>query len=366
MTAPLAPHTTLRLGGPARSLLDATEETTLIEAVSHADAAGDPLLLLGGGSNVVIADAGFDGTVVLVRTRGIQQTDGGGEVVVTAAAGEDWEAFVAHCVNLELAGVECLAGIPGRVGATPIQNVGAYGQDVAQTVVGVRAYDRRARDTVALTAADCAFSYRHSRFKDDPGRFVILDVSFALHPASVSRPLRYVELARTLGVPVGAGAPLAQVRDAVLRLRSGKGMVLDPADHDTWSAGSFFTNPILPAPAFAVLDARVRERLGPEARLPRYPEPDGRVKTSAAWLVERAGFPKGHPGPYAPASISTKHTLALTNRGRARTAHLVDLAREVAGGVHGAFGVSLVPEPVFVGHSWREGGNRAYVPQHPT
>ena len=362
MTTPLAPHTTLRLGGPARSLLAATEETALIEAVSHADAGGDQLLLLGGGSNVVIADVGFDGTVILVRTRGIQHTDGGGKVVVTAAAGEDWDALVVHCVDEELAGVECLAGIPGLVGATPIQNVGAYGQDVAQTVVGVRAYDRQANEVVTLGAADCAFTYRRSRFKDDPGRFVILDVSFALDRAPVSRPLRYVELALTLGVPVGAAAPLAQVRDAVLRLRSGKGMVLDPVDHDTWSVGSFFTNPILPAPAFAALHARVRERLGPEARLPRYPEPDGRVKTSAAWLVERAGFPKGHPGPLAPASISTKHTLALTNRGRARTAHLVDLAREVADGVHDAFGVSLVPEPVFVGHAWSEGLTRARRP----
>jgi UDP-N-acetylmuramate dehydrogenase len=348
----LASHTTLRLGGPARRLVRADDEAALVEAVAAADAAGEPLLLLGGGSNVVIADEGFAGTVVLIRTTGVERVDGGGKVVLTAAAGEDWDTFVARCVADGLAGVECLSGIPGSVGATPIQNVGAYGQDVAETVVRVRAYDRQTRETVVLGAAECGFAYRHSRFKGDPGRFVVLDVSFALDRASASRPLRYVELTRTLGVPVGAAAPLADVREAVLRLRAGKGMVLDAADHDTWSAGSFFTNPILDPEALAALEARVVQHLGPDTRLPRYPEPDGRLKTSAAWLIERAGFTKGHPGPGAPAAISTKHTLALTNRGAARTADLVALAREVADGVQATFGVALVPEPVFVGHAW--------------
>jgi UDP-N-acetylmuramate dehydrogenase len=287
-----------------------------------------------------------------VRSTGVERADGGGKVVLTVAAGEDWDAFVARCVAEGLAGVECLSGIPGSVGATPIQNVGAYGQDVAETIVRVRAYDRQAREVVALDAADCAFTYRHSRFKGDADRFVILDVSFALDRSDVSRSLRYVELARALDVPIGAAAPLAQVRDAVLALRGGKGMVLDAGDHDTWSAGSFFTNPILPAREFAALDERVLAQLGPDARLPRYPETDGRLKTSAAWLIERAGFTKGHPGPAADAAISTKHTLALTNRGGARTADLVALAREVAAGVQAAFGVALVPEPVFVGHAW--------------
>jgi UDP-N-acetylmuramate dehydrogenase len=352
VTAPLAPHTTLRLGGPPRRLLEAAGETALIEAVATADAAGEPLLLLGGGSNVVIADGGFDGTAVLVRTAGVERADGGGKVVLTVAAGEDWDTFVARCIAGGLAGVECLSGIPGSVGATPIQNVGAYGQDVAETIVRVRAYDRQAREVVAFGTAECGFSYRHSRFKGDPDRFVVLDVSFALDRSDVSRSLRYVELARALDVPIGAAAPLAQVREAVLALRGGKGMVLDAADHDTWSAGSFFTNPILPAREFAALDERVLTRLGPDARLPRYPETDGRLKTSAAWLIERAGFTKGHPGPAAGVSISTKHTLALTNRGGARTADLVALAREVAAGVQATFGVALVPEPVFVGHAW--------------
>ncbi len=317
-----------------------------------ADAAGEPLLILGGGSNVVVADEGFPGTVLLLRTTGIERVNGGGKVVLTVAAGEDWDAFVARCVADGLAGVECLSGIPGSVGATPIQNVGAYGQDVAETIVRVRAYDRQAGEIVALQAADCAFTYRHSRFKDEPGRYVVLDVSFALDRSDASRSLRYVELARVLGVPVGASASLEDVRQAVLALRASKGMVLDDSDHDTWSAGSFFTNPILTPDEFAMLDARVLSLLGPDARLPRYPERDGRLKTSAAWLIEHTGFSKGHRGPQGDAAISSKHTLALTNRGAARTGDLVALAREVATGVRDTFGVSLVPEPVFVGHAW--------------
>jgi UDP-N-acetylmuramate dehydrogenase len=352
VTAPLAPYTTLRLGGSPSRLVTATDEAALVAAVAVADAAGEPLLVLGGGSNVVVADDGFPGTVVLVRTTGIERADGGGKVVLTVAAGEDWDAFVARCVAGGLAGLECLSGIPGRVGATPIQNVGAYGQDVAETVVRVRAYDRAERAIVTLDAAGCAFGYRHSRFKSEPGRFVVLDVSFALDRSEVSRSLRYVELARALAVPVGATAPLADVRAAVLALRAAKGMVLAADDHDTWSAGSFFTNPILSADEFAALDERVTERLGPDVRLPRYPERDGRLKTSAAWLIERAGFAKGHAGPRGDAAISGKHTLALTNRGEASTADLVALAREVADGVQDAFGVALVPEPVFVGHAW--------------
>lgn len=349
----LAPHTTLRLGGPARRTVEATNADALVAAVAEADAAGEPVLVLGGGSNVVVADDGFPGVAVLVRTRGVTREDGGGKVVLTVAAGEDWDAFVARCVADGLAGVECLTGIPGSVGAVPIQNVGAYGQDVAETIVGVRAYDRTAREVVRLPAEACGFGYRHSRFKEEPARFVILEVAFALDRSEASRPLRYVELTRALGVSVGGVAPLPAVRAAVRGLRAAKGMVLDAADHDTWSAGSFFTNPILDAEAFAALAARVRERVGEDARLPQYPEPDGRIKTSAAWLIERAGFTKGFAvSPDAPAAISTKHTLALTNRGGAATADLVALARAVAAGVQDAFGVALVPEPVFVGHAW--------------
>ena len=347
----LAPRTTLRLGGPARRLVEARSAPAIVEAVRRADAAGEELLVLAGGSNVVVADAGFPGTVVAVASRGVERHEGGGRVVLTAQAGEDWDAFVARAVTEGLAGVECLSGIPGSVGATPIQNVGAYGQDVASTVVGVRAYDRRAREIRALDRAECAFTYRSSAFKREPGRWVVLAVSYALERGKSSMPVGYVELARALQISVGGRAPLSDVRAAVLALRGKKGMVVDPADPDSVSAGSFFTNPILDSEAFGALERRVLARLGPEARLPRYPEQDGRLKTSAAWLIERAGFEKGHGDP-ATVAISSKHTLALTNRGAGTTSQLVALAREVAAGVHDAFGVSLVPEPVFVGHSW--------------
>ena len=347
----LAPRTTLRLGGPAGRLVEARSEAEVVAAVAGADAAGEELLVLAGGSNVVVADAGFPGVVVAIATRGITREDDGERVVLTAEAGEDWDAFVARAVADGLAGVECLSGIPGSVGATPIQNVGAYGQEVAETIVGVRAYDRRAQEVVALDRAACAFSYRSSAFKREPGRWVVLAVSFALEPGADSRPLRYVELARALGVSVGGRAPLADVRAAVLGLRRAKGMVVDDADPDSVSAGSFFTNPILTPGELWRLERRVAARLGPDARLPRYPEDDGRVKTSAAWLIEHAGFTKGHGDP-ATVAISSKHTLALTNRGAGTTVQLVALAQEVAAGVEEAFGVSLVPEPVFVGHAW--------------
>jgi len=347
----LAPRTTLRLGGPAARLVEAHTEAEVVAAVTAADAAGEELLVLAGGSNVVVADAGFPGVVVAIATRGVERTEGSERVVLTAQAGEDWDALVERAVEERLAGVECLSGIPGSVGATPIQNVGAYGQDVAEIVVGVRAYDRRAREIVALDRAACAFSYRSSAFKREPGRWVVLAVSFALERSSESRPIRYVELARSLGISVGARAPLADVRAAVLALRRAKGMVIDPDDPDSVSAGSFFTNPILTPEELERLERRVAERLGLDARLPRFPEANGRVKTSAAWLIERAGFAKGH-GDAATVAISSKHTLALTNRGAGTTEQLVALAREVATGVEEAFGVGLVPEPVFVGHSW--------------
>jgi UDP-N-acetylmuramate dehydrogenase len=343
----LSAHTTLRLGGPAARLVEAATDDELVAAVRQADAAGEPVLVLAGGSNVVVSDDGFRGLVVLVVTRGIEREGD----IVRAAAGEPWDAFVAHCVAQGLAGVECLSGIPGSVGATPIQNVGAYGQEVSDTIVSVRALDRRSGDVVALSAAECAFSYRSSRFKRDPQRWVVLGATYALRPGAQSMPIRYAELARALGAEVGDTAPLGAVRNAVLALRRGKGMVLDPRDADSVSAGSFFTNPILESGAFAALEARARERLGDDARVPAFPEPDGRIKTSAAWLIERAGFAKGHGDP-AGIAISSKHVLALTNRGAGTTDELVGLAREIADGVEAAFGVRLVPEPVFVGHDW--------------
>jgi UDP-N-acetylmuramate dehydrogenase len=343
----LSDLTTLRLGGPAARYVEATSEQALIDAVVEADRSGEPLLVLAGGSNVVVADEGFPGTVVRIATRGVAREGAGLEV----AAGEPWDPLVADCVADGLAGVECLAGIPGSVGATPIQNVGAYGQEVAETISAVRVLDRDDGAVRTLAPADCAFTYRSSAFKRQPGRWVVLAVSFALEASERSAPIRYPELARALGVEVGARAAPGEVREAVLALRRGKGMVLDPGDADTVSAGSFFTNPVLDADAFAALRARAAERLGPDVPPPAWPDADGHVKTSAAWLIERAGFHRGHGNPEGIA-ISGKHTLALTNRGAGTTAELIALAREIAGGVQAAFGVALVPEPVLVGPRW--------------
>ncbi|MGK5627654.1 UDP-N-acetylmuramate dehydrogenase [Streptomyces sp. URMC 123] len=350
--APLAPLTTFRLGGPARRLLTATTDAEVIDAVREADAAGTPLLIIGGGSNLVIGDHGFDGTALRIATTGFELTPaaGGRGARLELAAGENWSDAVARTVEAGLAGIECLAGIPGSAGATPIQNVGAYGQDVSATITEVVAYDRRAGETVTIPAADCSFAYRHSRFKDDPTRYVVLRVRFELEDAAgLSAPVKYAEVARALGVEQGDRVPVARARETVLKLRAGKGMVLDPEDHDTWSAGSFFTNPILPAAAYEAFLARVAERLGPDVAPPAYPAGEGLVKTSAAWLIERAGFTKGYGD--GPARISGKHTLALTNRGAATTEDLLALAREVRDGVRAAFGVTLVNEPVTVGVS---------------
>ncbi|AXU13211.1 UDP-N-acetylmuramate dehydrogenase [Streptomyces clavuligerus] len=342
--APLAPLTTFRLGGPATRLITATTDDEVVAAVRAADASGTPLLLIGGGSNLVIGDKGFDGTALRIATRGLVH-DG---TELELAAGEVWTDVVAYAVEAGLAGIEALAGIPGSAGATPLQNVGAYGQEVSSTITEVVAYDRRAGETVTLTNAECGFSYRHSRFKEHPGRYVVLRVRFRLEDADgLSAPVRYAEAARVLGVVPGERAGLAAVRSAVLALRAGKGMVLDPADHDTWSAGSFFTNPVLTAEEYTAFTDRVRERLGAEATAPAYPAGEGFTKTSAAWLIDRAGFTKGYGT--GPARISTKHTLALTNRGEATTEDLLALAREVVAGVRDAFGITLVNEPVTVG-----------------
>jgi UDP-N-acetylmuramate dehydrogenase len=342
--APLAPLTTFRLGGPARRLITATTDAEVVEAVREADASGTPLLVVGGGSNLVIGDKGFEGTALRIATSGFS-LDG---TRLELAAGEVWSEAVARTVQAGLAGVECLSGIPGSAGATPIQNVGAYGQEVSSTITEVIAYDRAEGRTVTLSNAECAFSYRHSRFKADPDRYVVLRVRFELEDAGgMSAPVKYPETARALGVEAGDRVPLEQARETVLKLRAGKGMVLDAEDHDTWSAGSFFTNPILDEQAFALFLERVRERLGDDVTPPAYPAGEGRTKTSAAWLIDQAGFTKGYGT--GPARISTKHTLALTNRGEATTEDLLALAREVVAGVREAFGVTLVNEPVMVG-----------------
>ncbi len=330
--------TTLRLGGAPARMVEARDEGQLAEMVRSAY---EPLLVLAGGSNVVVADAGFPGTVVRVLTRGVR-CDG---ERLEVQAGEPWDALVADCVQRGLAGFECLSGIPGSTGATPIQNVGAYGQEVAETVESVRVLDRASGQITELPAAECGFRYRTSIFKHRD-RHVVLAVTFRLRESPVSGPLRYAELTRALGVPVGGSAPLADVREAVLALRRRKGMVIDPADPDSVSAGSFFTNPILEPGDFARLQMRTGEAGSP----PAFPEPDGRIKTSAAWLIERAGFPRGYGD--GRVGISTKHTLALVNRGEATTAELVALAREIADAVRSTFEVELVPEPVFVGLEW--------------
>jgi UDP-N-acetylmuramate dehydrogenase len=322
----------------------ATTDAEVVEAVREADAAGTPLLVVGGGSNLVIGDKGFDGTALKIATRGFELVGNRLEL----AAGEVWTDAVGRTVEAGLAGIECLAGIPGSAGATPIQNVGAYGQEVSSTITEVVAHDRTSGETVVLSGAECAFSYRHSRFKADPERYVVLRVRFELEDAGgLSAPLKYAETARALGVEPGDRVPLTDARETVLKLRAGKGMVLDPEDHDTWSAGSFFTNPILTDADFAAFHARVKERLGEDAEPPAYPAGPGRTKTSAAWLIDKAGFTKGYGS--GPARISTKHTLALTNRGGATTEDLLALAREVVAGVREAFGVTLVNEPVTVG-----------------
>ncbi len=340
----LSDRTTLRLGGPARKWVRAVTEVELIEAVSAADAAGEPLLVLGGGSNVVVADEGFAGTVVEVATRG-NQPDLADDVeascsgvTVKVAAGEPGDAFVGLATERRWSGIEALAGLPGLVGATPIQNVGAYGQEVSQTIATVRVWDRVLRGVRTFAAADCGFGYRTSRFKEDPGRHVVLDVTFQLPLGTYGQPIAYAELARTLNLEVGERALIESVREAVLALRSRKGMVLDPTDHDTWSAGSFFTNPVI-APESVPAGA------------PTWPQPDGSVKTSAAWLIEQAGFGKGYGLDLrgGRVSLSTKHTLALTNRGSASTDDLLALAREVRDGVRDKFGITLVNEPVLVG-----------------
>ena len=342
----LADYTTVRLGGPARGFVRAGSEDELIEAVRTADAGGEPVLILGGGSNLVVADEGFDGTVIQVATRGL--TRGAGPGVVTVAAGEEWDAVVARAVAEGLAGLECLSGIPGLAGATPIQNVGAYGQEVSQTITRVRVYDRKAGDVAEIPNERCGFGYRTSRFRGED-RFVVLSVTFGLAEQVRSAPVRYAELAATLGVSPGEAAESTEVRSAVIELRQRKGMVIDPADPDTRSVGSFFVNPVLDGAALAAVEAAARARCGPETRVPRFAATEpGLVKVPAAWLIERAGFGKGY-NPGDGARISSKHTLALVNPGSASTAGLMALARRIRDGVREAFGVSLTPEPVLLG-----------------
>ncbi len=337
---PLAPRTTLRLGGAAAKLLDLACEEDVAAVATAAGARGEPLFVLGGGSNVVVADEGFAGVVACIAIRGIDVRRDDARVVVDVAAGEDWDAFTARAVSEGWTGVECMGGIPGLVGATPIQNVGAYGQEVSDTLVSVRAFDREARAFVTMPAGECGFGYRASVFKNRD-RWIVTSVRFAFDVSPDSAPVRYAELARALSIDLGQRAPAALVRDTVIALRRTKGMVIDAADPESVSAGSFFVNPILDASRFAALQARTGERP------PAFDAGEAKVKVAAAWLVEHAGFPKGWT--QGRVGVSRKHALALVNRGGATTGELLAAARTIRGGVEERFGVTLEPEPVFVG-----------------
>lgn len=369
----LSELTTLRIGGEITRVVEARSEDELISAVRTADEAGEPLLVLGGGSNLVASDKPFHGTVVRTLSPADSPVrafvhDGAapevpdaccGGISLTYFAGEVWDEVVQYAIALEAWGIEALSGIPGSVGATPIQNVGAYGQDVSATIERVVTWDRVDRQRKTFSASDLQFAYRNSILKSTPmpaapdregtsmgatGRYVVLSVSFHHAQGSMSAPIQYAELASRLGVQVGERAPMSEVREAVLAIRGSKGMVLNPADHDTWSAGSFFTNPIIPA--------EQAQRLPEEA--PRFPAGEGMVKTSAAWLISAAGFERGfslqhESGDPVRASLSTKHSLALTNRGTARSQDIVDLAQRVQRQVRERFDITLVPEPVRLG-----------------
>lgn len=357
--ARIAPLTTMRVGGPADRIVTVDSTYDLVDAVREVDDADEPLLVLGGGSNVVVTDDGFPGTVILVRTPEVrvESADLCSGATVRVEAGVIWDDFVTRAVEEGWVGIEALSGIPGSVGATPIQNVGAYGQEVAQTVAQVRVWDRRDEQVRTFSTLDCGFTYRHSIFKGTEfrggGRYVVLEVVYQLGIGDLSTPIGYADLASELGVAVGDRVPLADARAAVLAQRTQRGMVLDEDDRDTWSCGSFFTNPILSVGEFDELAARAQRLLGDEVSPPRFADPHGNVKTSAAWLIERAGFGKGYALPGRPepvaASLSTKHTLAVTNRGSATAADILELARHVRDGVEARFGVRLVNEPVLVG-----------------
>jgi UDP-N-acetylmuramate dehydrogenase len=337
----LAPLTTLELGGPARHLVDAADDDTIGEALRWAEARGLPAAILGGGSNLVVGDSGFDGLVVRIATRGLRFESAGGEVLVRAAAGEPWDPLVAETVGRGLGGIECLSGIPGLVGATPIQNVGAYGQEVAETIRSVRVLERGTWRTRELVPEECRFDYRDSAFKHEPERFVVLGVTFAFRPAAAPA-LRYRELAEALGG--NAQATLADARAMVLSLRARKSMLVTPGDPNRRSAGSFFTNPLVSAEEADQVAARAGAA---GASMPRWPASGGRVKLSAGWLIERAGISKGLRR--RAVGVSSAHALALVHHGGGTTAALLALAHEVAGAVRDRFGVTLVPEPTFLG-----------------
>jgi len=332
----LAELTTLHVGGPAREIIFAKSETQLIAAVQSADNAGTPLLILGGGSNVLINDAGFDGIVLVVQTEGnsyeIDACSGG---MLQVAAGVNWDDFVAFTLEKNLANLESLSGIPGTVGAAPIQNIGAYGHEVGEVIARVRAYDREKQEVHTFTASECGFEYRSSIFKTSADRYVILDVTFQLRRGESSLPIAYKELADACGVELGARVPTRELRQKVLEIRAAKGMLYSQSEQN-WSAGSFFTNPIVAPEVAAALPASA----------PQFVQPDGRVKLSAAWLIQNSGIEKGlrHGG----AQVSEKHVLALMNSGSATAAEIAELAQLITEKVKTHFGIELTPEVRFI------------------
>jgi len=332
----LSQYTSLRVGGPATKIVQVSTEEEIIAAIEEA---GDtPLLIMGGGTNVLIADKGFDGTVIRISNNSVQaEVDACSGATLTIGAGEDWDLFVQTTINSGYAGLETLSGIPGTVGAAPIQNIGAYGHEVSEFITRVRTYDRQEKALKTFTNSECEFSYRNSYFKAHPGRHVVLEVQFQIRIGEESDPITYLELARKLGVQLGDKAPVVATREAVLELRASKGMLLSPDDHDSWSAGSFFTNPIVSQQEADAL---------PDAA-PKWPLIDGRVKISAAWLIENAGIHKGDE--VGGARISTKHVLALTNAGDATASDIAELAKRARDSVKEKFGITLEAEVNLVG-----------------
>lgn len=332
----LSQYTSLRVGGPATKIVHVSTEAQIIAAIEEA---GDtPILIMGGGTNVLIADKGFDGTVIRISNNSVQsEVDACSGATLTIGAGEDWDLFVQTTINNGFAGLETLSGIPGTVGAAPIQNIGAYGHEVSEFITRVRTYDRQEKALKTFTNSECEFSYRNSYFKAHPGRYVVLEVQFQIRIGEESDPITYLELARKLGVQLGDKAPVTATRDAVLELRASKGMLLSAEDHDSWSAGSFFTNPIVSQQAADAL---------PDAA-PKWPLIDGRVKISAAWLIENAGMHKGDE--VGGARISTKHVLALTNAGDATAADIAELAKRARDQVREKFGITLEAEVNLIG-----------------
>ena len=344
---PLAPLTTLGIGGPARFFAECVSGETLSAGVKWARDEGLPLFVLGGGSNVVISDDGFPGLVMRVSIRGIEIAIEGEQVIITAGAGEEWDSLVAYCTGRNFAGFECLSGIPGRVGATPIQNVGAYGQETRETLVSVEALDLATGKVVEIRAEECEFGYRLSRFKTrDRDRFIITRVTYRL-VANGKPVVRYAELQKYLAEN-GAGDPTTeQVREAVLAIRRRKAMVIDPNDTDSRSVGSFFVNPVVTVEEFQKIKTRASHVMAKGDEMPAFPSSDGRVKLSAAWLIERAGFHRGYV--HGNVGTSTKHALAIINRGGGAAREVIGLKEQIQSGVLDRFGVTLTPEPIFVG-----------------